>query len=69
MGYYIHYNETCGEARIHSGNCPQCNHGYASEDLPEQAPGKWIGPFNSYHSAEMEAVKANAEVLDCKHCI
>ncbi|RJP21652.1 MAG: hypothetical protein C4520_09445 [Candidatus Abyssobacteria bacterium SURF_5] len=71
MGYYIFHNKTVGEAQIHYGDCPHCRHGYGRTEEAEVEPkgGEWLGPFSSYHDAEMAAGKARAHVRDCVECM
>ncbi|MBI5118637.1 hypothetical protein HZA56_19380 [Candidatus Poribacteria bacterium] len=70
MGYYVHLSKASGEARIHYGNCPQCNHGFGSQYTPEKLEaGKWLGPFSSYSNAEAAAEETEARVLDCVDCM
>ncbi|MBI4830957.1 MAG: hypothetical protein HY801_05265 [Candidatus Lindowbacteria bacterium] len=70
MGYYVYLSKVSGEARIHYGQCPQCNHGYGSQEMPAKPEtGKWLGPFSSYLNAETAAEEAEARVLDCVDCM
>jgi len=68
MGYYIYYSQTVGEARIHSGDCPDCKHGFVFTEASEQK-GEWLGPFSSYHDAESAAEKTKADVHACAQCM
>lgn len=66
---WVYDNWTTDRARVHRGDCADCNHGRGKMARPSAQHGRWRGPFYDREEAfEFARGLTRSEVVACSKC-